>query len=261
MVGAGSYIQVIARPTKVSYRLLANILIGLLLIILGSVFNLFLTVSHALGSRFSYAFLWEYVTSTQHGKVTFIRLGLALLLVPLSIITKWRNIVATIFVLVSIAFLATFSILSHATTMKGIFAFIADLIHISSATLWVGAIVFSILCRVWLLAEFVQIIKRVSSVSFISVILLVITGIYTSLIHIQRFDALFNTIYGQILLFKVGIFIIVLILAALNRWYFMPHLLDKQNSFRRMLITETCLLIAVLIMTGILTISPVPHQM
>jgi putative copper export protein len=281
LVGAGGYLHFVdTARTKVSRQFLIAVLLGFLLIATGSIFNLAFTVMNALGSRFNTAFLWEYAISTQHGKMTLIRVGLALLLVPLSLITSWKQRSSILFSIVALGFLATFSILSHATTMDGTPAFIADLIHLSSATLWVGAITFSIVSQVWKQENFTIVMKRVSNIAFVCVIVLVGTGIYTSLLHLRMIpffvdsDLHTNLLnikmipffvvssdYGRILLAKVSVFSAILVLAVLNRWYFMPQLLTKKETFQKVLMTEVILLFTVLALTGLLTVSALPHDM
>jgi copper resistance protein D len=266
LVGAGSYVHFInphfvTRPMRVSRILISAVLTGLGLIMVGSILSLTLTVMNALGARFNAAFVWEYATSTQHGSVTFVRLALALLLVPLVLVLRWPKVRVVLFSLAGLGFLATFSILSHATSMNGTPAFFADLIHFSSASLWLGAVVFSVFHKIWRQPEFETVMKRVSSLALLSVVLLVSTGIYSSLIHIKTFALLFGTEYGRVLLVKVSVFSLVLVLAAFNRWYFMPKLLARRVAFQRILIVEVCLLVTVLVVTGLLTVSPVPHDM
>jgi putative copper export protein len=260
LVGAGGYKYLVTRANKVSKALLISVVIGFLFITIGSVANLVLTVMNVLG-RFDARFIWEYATNTQHGRMTFIRLGLAVLLVPMVLVTKWRQPLTVLFSLASLGFLATFSALSHATTMEGTPAFVTDLIHLSCASLWVGAITFSVLSKVWNKTDFETMMKRVSTIALICVVLLVSTGIYASLIHMKSFDLLFSTEYGRVLLVKIGIFSLTLVLAALNRWYFMPQLLAKKVTFKKVLITEVLLLFAVIAITGLLTVSALPHDM
>jgi copper resistance protein D len=274
LVGAGGYVHFInphiaTRSTSVSRRLFVAMLLGLAVVIAGSILNLTLTVMTALGSRFDTPFLWQYATHTQHGKMTFIRLGLAGLLVPLSLVTKWKWVSKLLFSLAALGFLATFSVLSHAAVMDGSLPFFADLIHFSAASLWVGAVVFSVLTKVWQRPQFESVMKRVSTTALVCVALLVSTGIYTSLIHIKMFKSfvqietfapLLGTNYGRILIVKVILFSLILFLAALNRWYFMPKLLVRSDNFRRVLWLEVMVLLAVLCVTGLLTMSALPHD-
>jgi putative copper export protein len=260
LVGAGGHKYFIARSSKVSKALLVGLVVGFLLLSVGSVANLVLTIMNVLG-RFDLTFIWQYATNTQHGTMTFIRLALALLLLPLILISTWRMPLTVLFSLASLGLLGTFSALSHATTMAGTPAFITDLIHISSASLWTGAILFSVLNKKWQQADVEVNMKRVSTTAFICVILLIGTGIYAGQIHMKSFDLLVATAYGRVLLVKLGIFSLILILAALNRWYFMPQLLRRKNAFQKVLLAETFLLLAVLAVTGLLTVSELPHNM
>jgi putative copper export protein len=259
LVGAGGYRYFITRSEKPSRILLLSVVTGFLLLALGSITNLALTVMSVLG-RVDAAFIWQYATNTQHGRMTFLRLGLSLLLVPV-IISKWRQPLTVVYSFAALGLLSTFSALSHATTMQGTPAFITDLIHISSASLWVGAITFSVLDKGWKSPNFEHTMKRVSSTALVCVLLLISTGVYTSLIHVKSLEALFSTGYGRVLLLKVGLFSLVLGLAAFNRWYFLPRLLARKNIFQKVLVAEVILLFAVLALTGLLTVSPLPHEM
>ncbi len=260
VVGAGGYRYFITRSEKRSRILLLSVITGFLLLALSSIANLALTVTSVLG-RVDAAFIWQYATNTQHGRMTFLRLGLSLLLVPIIFISKWRQPLTIVYSFTALGLLSTFSALSHATTMQGTPAFITDLIHISSASLWVGAITFSVLDRAWQSPEFDFTMKRVSSTALVCVLLLVSTGVYTSLIHVKSLEALFSTGYGRVLLLKVGLFSFVLGLAAFNRWYFLPRLLARKNTFQKVLVAEVILLFLVLALTGLLTVSPLPHEM
>jgi putative copper export protein len=260
LVGAGGYKYFIARSENLSRRLLMSVVIGFLLVSVGSVANLVLTLMNVLG-RFDINFIWQYATNTQHGRMTFARLGLAFLLVPFILIPRWRPFFTVLFSLASLGLLGTFSALSHAATMAGTPAFVTDLIHMCSASLWVGAILFSVLDKSWKEPNFETTMKRVSTLALICVALLVGTGIYASQIHMKSFDLLLSTAYGRVLLVKLALFSLTLVLAAFNRWYFMPRFLARKNVFQKMLLTEVFLLLAVLVVTGLLTVSELPHDM
>jgi putative copper export protein len=260
LVGAGGYKYFVTRSDKVFRALLVGVVLGFLLLSIGSVANLVLTIMNVLG-RFDPGFIWQYATNTQHGRMTFIRLALALLLLPFILIPKWRLPLTVLFSLASLGLLGTFSALSHATTMEGTPAFITDLIHIGSASLWSGAILFTVLEQSWRRANFESNMKRVSTLAFICVALLVSTGVYAAQIHMKSFDLLVSTDYGRVLLVKLGIFSLTLVLAALNRWYFMPQLVTRKHAFQKVLVVEVFLLLAVLAVTGLLTVSELPHDM
>jgi copper resistance protein D len=257
LVGAGWY-RFLISPEQTP-KISRYVGIGFLLIFVASISNILLTIESVLG-RLELSFIWDYATNTQHGRMTFLRLGLGILLVGLTLFARRHFIVTALYSLLAIGFLCTISILSHTANMGRPAALLSDLIHICSATLWVGAILFSVLTRVWQTAHFETIVKRISNVALVSVLLLVTTGIYASFIHIQRFEGLFNTFYGRTLLVKLAFFALALTLATINRWYFMPRLLEKKNSFANVLVIEVALLVSVLAITGVLTVGPLPHD-
>jgi putative copper export protein len=258
LIGAG-YFGLFVGPSK-TRELHVGASLGFVLLVFFSNLNLVQTVYNIL-KRFDLNFIWHYATSTQHGHLTFIRLGLALLLLILLNLSGLPKARAIVFVLASLWLLSTFSQLSHATTMQGKPAMLADLLHFSAATLWSGIIVYSVINKIWHKPDFEGILKRVSRLALVSVLLLLATGIYTSQIHIQSFDALISTIYGRRLMIKLGIFLLVLGLAGINRWYLMPRLKKESLALKWSLLVEAVLLVGILGLTGLLTVSPVPHEM
>jgi putative copper export protein len=237
------------------HRLLVGILLGAGLVIFGTIFNLIQTVTHVLGT-FDAAFTWEYATSTRHGLMSFIRLGLIIILVPLVLQRKgWTRV---LFSIAAIGFLATFSIISHSGSM-GTLPLIADLLHLIAASLWTGAVLYSVIGLNWS-QDITLEIQRVSSLGLLSVLLLLSTGIYTSVVHIRTLNILLTSPYGRVLIIKVVIVLIILIIAAVNRIYFVPKLLKKKESFRQILMGEALLLLMVLATTGLLSVSALPHD-
>lgn len=259
LVGAGVYTFLLARPVPAPTRLRWLMLVGFFLVVIGSVANLVLTIENVLG-RFDPAFTWEYATSTRHGTMTFFRLALALLLVLLTLFVRWRGVQTILFALVGLGFLFTFSGISHPASM-GRMPLVADYLHITAASLWAGAVIYSAFLPVWSNANLGAMIRRVSSLGLISVALLVATGVYIIVIHLRlTTTALLSTTYERILLLKLGIVSVILVLSAINRWYFVPRLSATNHGFRRTLITEATLLLAVLVTTGVLTVTPLPHE-
>jgi putative copper export protein len=258
LVGAGVYryfIGGLESPPRLRWLLL----IGVVLVVFGSVANLVLTVMNVLG-RFDPAFIWQYATNTRHGTMTFIRLGLALLLLVLVLFTRWRTVQGIIVGFASLGFLYTLSSISHPASM-GRLPLFADFLHITAASLWAGSVIYSAVLPVWSSANFGVMIRRVSSLGLTSVILLVATGIYIIVVHLQfTTTALLSTTYERILLAKLLIVVVILLLSAMNRWYFIPRLETTGQGFRRTLLTEATLLFLVLVTTGLLTVTPLPHE-
>ncbi len=104
----------------------------------------------------------------------------------------------------------------------------ADYLHLSAASLWLGglvAIVFllpEVVARAASIDEAVsvkrppgywQAVSRFSVLASASVAVLLISGIYGSIIHVPSLDALFHTRYGFALLAKAAVFLLMLGLA------------------------------------------------
>lgn len=238
-------------------------------------------VTRLLG-RWDASFVGEYTLYTRHGRTTLIRLGLtgtllavslkSVLLKPASLkpaslkpvslrpvrFSRW------LLAALGLGLLATFSFLSHAATMHGPPALLADLVHFTAATLWGGAVLYTALSPAWrhepAHADLSRTMGRVSSLGLWCVVLLMATGVYASLLHLTRPAELTTTPYGLALVLKLALVGIILALAGFNRWWLLPAL--KQGKTRRlgqMLRLEAILLLAVFAATGVLTTRPLPH--
>jgi putative copper export protein len=251
LLGPGVYQQFVASTSERRFR--PFIIVGFLLVVVGSVLNVSLTVMNVLG-RFDANFIWQYANSTRHGSMTYLRLGLALVILFIALTPKWDG-KGGVFSLAALGFFATFAALSHAVSMQGNVALALALVHMTAATLWVAAVGFSALSVVT--SENLQ---RVSAIGLVSVVLLIGTGLYATLLHVNTFSLLLGSSYGRVLLLKLILFTVILLLAALNRWYFLPGLLGRETNFRRILFVEASLLVIVLLVTGLLTMTAPPNM-
>lgn len=208
--------------------------------------------------RFDPDLTLTYIFQTAGGRFALLRLALVLLtLVTLRLPWHWP------FVLVGLGVLYSFSATSHAAVMNGAPALIADLAHFTAASLWGGAVLYTALTWNALGTDRLRVLERVSSIGLGAVLLLLVTGIYTSTLHLETPNQLVSTPYGLALTLKLSLVAVVLGIAALNRWHFLPRLrADPQShqGFGRILILEACLLLAIFAATGLLSTSPLPHD-
>lgn len=155
-----------------------------------------------------------------------------------------------------------------------------DWLHLAATSFWIGGIVSLILVLPIALAKLQAgsgnrtrvlacLIPKFTTMAIISVAVLVLSGIYSGLLEVGSIDALFNTLYGQVLLAKVAIFVVVLLLAAVNLLQISPKMMrfavgdgNKAGSkaagrlqfkFRQSVALEGVLLLAVLVSVGVLT--------
>lgn len=138
---------------------------------------------------------------------------------------------------------------------------VADVIHLYAASIWVGGLTgMVLLMAVWIRSketmqkqEIAMTVRRFSMVASASVIALAVTGFYTALLHIPTWYALFHTGYGQALVVKLTLFIIMLLLAAVH-WTRRKRL--RMQSFRRLVLVELVVGLGIFFVASILTNLP-----
>ena len=141
---------------------------------------------------------------------------------------------------------------------------IADLIHFCAAAFWGGSLAYFAFLPIWKdeRPALVRAAKNLSCFGLTSVVALFITGIYSSALHIYDAETLVSSPYGQILIVKLLLVFTIVTIAGINRLYLLPKLNSSDNIAKlgRFVKVETLILLCVLIATGILTISPLPHD-
>lgn len=183
-----------------------------------------------------------------------------------------------IFALLSICLAGSLAWLGHAGAEEGTAANIhlaADVLHLLSAAAWPGGLApFAILLRLLLkpgrpdtLALAVVVTRRFSATSLVAVGLLAGSGCVNGFFLAGSFHALFHTGYGRLLLFKLGIFFVMIAVGAVNLFVLKPRLAPAPvdaaalGRIARNVIIEAVLAGAVLAVTGILgTTPPVSHS-
>lgn len=118
----------------------------------------------------------------------------------------------------------------------------------------------------------VHVIPRFSRVAVAATILIMLTGVYNSWIHMDSFSALWNTLYGQVLSLKIILFLPMLTLGGINTFVLGPRAeraveqtvsgdehraLDR--SFYRSIRVEAAIGVTVLLIAAILAFLPPAH--
>jgi len=172
--------------------------------------------------------LWRYLTMAQSGKVWLVRevYGFALALLMWTLLRKEPS-GSTVrwLVVLALPLVASRSLISHAVAVREdwLIAVSSDAIHLIATALWAGGLI--ALWRVlrsaakhlpqplvWTAA----IVNRFSRLALASVTLAAVTGFYQSWIHVGSLTKLMNTDYGNALLFKLLLFIVMFGYGALN---------------------------------------------
>lgn len=169
------------------------------------------------------------VLDTRFGHVALLRLVLLLFAIPLLLrlftrgprreypLPPWWPPVT---VAVGIGIAATPGLAGHAASGRWIpFAILADTLHVSAISLWLGGVVF--LVAVVLRQRDVDVLRepitRFSNLALVGVITIIVTGAFQSVRQVGSLVALRETDYGKLLVLKLLLFGAVVILAAFSR--------------------------------------------
>lgn len=235
-------------------------LVGLL--IAAGLIELPLYAVHASGNALSPGLLVEAVFETRVGHLWIERIVLGILTATAATYAAqrpWRPAYWWgVAVVGGALLLVTLTQQSHAAAEGGLLPFAADWLHVVAASLWMGGLLgFSILllgplrampteARSKLLG---RVVPRFSKAATIAVMALIVTGLYAILLHVPSFSAL-ATPYGNALVAKLEILVVLLIAGALN-------LIGRgQGPFAQTVSFELLLAILIFAVTGLLTTLP-----
>jgi copper transport protein len=150
-----------------------------------------------------------------------------------------------------------------------------DWLHLSAGSIWVGGLIgllvlwrsFPVARRI---AGLVVCVPRFSNTAFVSVLVLIGSGIGASLVHLPTFASLWQTSYGQALLVKIGLLSAAMLLAATNLLRTRPRLLAYREraelapgaaSFlRRLVAGEVLLVVGAVVAAAVLSSLPPPSK-
>ena len=220
----------------------------------------------------------ELLQQTEWGRIWQYRAGLAVLtaalfLLPLIIrfrrsgrqdvllsTTLWLALIA------SLGILLTISMTSHAAATLGIarFALINDIVHLTTAAVWVGGLM-QLIANTPLFIHGIsesarrnalsRLIPRFSAAAALSVAVLIVTGIYSAWAQVTDFAAM-QTPYGSALAAKVALIAVLLLVAAVNLIWVRPRLRGSGSAakwLRRTVVAEIALAVLVILTVGFLT--------
>ncbi|MEM6428521.1 MAG: CopD family protein [Deinococcota bacterium] len=265
-----------------------------ILLLAASALDVVVTIRSILGYA-NAELVWNYLQNTRHGLALWWRLGATLgLAIFLSITRLPRAVSAFVMGISASLVLLTFSAISHAAAMGGRPEIALDWLHFMAAASWAGGLVMFVIMPTTLIPSTTKTstttktsasktsaphnlvltgMNRLSQLGLGAVTVLMLTGILSARLHVSRVNTLVTTSYGWALLVKVGLVLITLMIAAANRWIFLPAFQRQQSlSFDapetssthhpliRALRYEAVLLVTVLAATGVLSTQPMPHE-
>jgi putative copper resistance protein D len=240
-----------------------------------------------LGAAVSESAVWIVLTRTQFGEDWLLRFALALLLGCCLLVQRRERgrvggAIGWTAVLLAAAILASLAWAGHGAATPGSAGDLhlaADFLHLLTAGLWLG----TLLPLALLLTEARRIgdadwtaiartaTRRYSALAVASVTVLLVAGLVNTWFLAGSVPALVGTEYGRLLLAKIGIFIAVLMVAAVNLLRLSPRLAAASDAtgnvvwptvarLRRNVLTEAALGLGVLAIVGALgTLPPGLH--
>ena len=140
------------------------------------------------------------------------------------------------------AYLLTISLTSHgaAVAFWVPLTIALDWLHLLAMACWVGGVLGLVLTaplvgELGVAARPVlgRLVTRFSTVGIASVVILGLTGLYSSWLHVGSLDALLGTDYGRALTGKLVLFACLVALGALNRFWIGPRLAQPTGTKRR----------------------------
>jgi putative copper resistance protein D len=211
---------------------------GLAIAMVSGVFWLFVQAASMSGLPFREAVttgvLSTVLDQTQFGGVSEIRMVLAIILAACLVFDRfppanWLALAAALGLIAAIAWTG------HAASTPGAMGNLhlaSDALHLSAAAGWIGGLVSLALLLAaasrhqtlaWAsLAR--DAAERFSTLGIVSVATLLFSGILNAWILVGSFHALVITEYGQLLMLKVAVFAVMLVFAAVNRFWLTPRL-------------------------------------
>ncbi|MDM5356881.1 copper resistance protein CopC [Peribacillus sp. ACCC06369] len=179
---------------------------------------------------FNVSYIKEVLNATNFGTIWIVEI-LMLLLLFLVIYFMLENSLIKSLPFVTIIIIAGLmvckALTGHTAAVPNqVLAVLMDFLHLLSMALWLGGLM-ALLVILPGLADrqpvqedkktyYWSIIQRFSRWSFLFVIILIVSGIYSSLQHVPTIHSLINTTYGQLLLAKIGLMLVMIVFGGFH---------------------------------------------
>ena len=218
-------------------------------------------------SRFLYGDLQPLASGTRYGQ-TFVIMELGFALVSALIYLAWltdRNAFLWASFVLGLAFVSGLSLSGHsaADAHHSWLSELADYVHLSSATLWVGGLVqlAVVVWPAWPDGRRTAFL-RFSRLATVLIALILVAGTYLSILRLPHVHDLWTTGYGHVLLVKLGLVALALTWGAAHHFLAVPRI-EKPGVvgvLGRTLVAESLVAMSVLLLAAILTDSKPPPQ-
>ncbi|SMQ68996.1 copper transport protein [Bacillus sp. OV166] len=216
---------------------------------------------------FNFSIIKNILMNTNYGQFWVIQIAL---LITLALLTSFigmaestkRAILWTCFCL-GAALLLTKALTSHAAAQPNPLLTIAmDFLHLLAASIWIGSLtgfvsLLSLRKKTEIKQNYLEMIKSFSKWGMILVLFLTLTGLFASFLYIPNLSALVQTNYGKALMWKLILFLVMLLLAAVN---FIKGKRGTTKGLKASLKGELTLGLLILVLSVVLTNLPTAMQ-
>jgi copper transport protein len=219
--------------------------------------------------KFLYGDLSPISGGTRFGKA-FVLMTLGFAAVAALVYLAWltdREVLLVPALAVSLAFASGLSLSGHDAVDAGSSwaSELADWVHLSAASLWIGGLV-SLVVAVWFVAPELRrdAFRRFSRLATVLIALVLAAGTYLGIVRLPHPSDLWTHSYGRVLLVKLALVAVVLAWGAVHHFVVRPALDGASDGFLarvgRSLVGEAAVALAVLLAAAVLTDSKPPPQ-
>ena len=158
-----------------------------------------------------------------------------------------------------------------AQTSPRALSLVFDWLHLTSGSLWIGGLIglivlWSTLPAAKRTAGLAVAVPRFSNVAFVSVMVLLGSGIGAAVIHLPTLATLWQTGYGKTIIIKASLLLAAMLIAAVNLLRTKPALARGENAegaavlLRRLVGVEVVLVTAAVVAAAVLSSYPPPPK-
>jgi len=158
-----------------------------------------------------------------------------------------------------------------AQTSPRALALVFDWLHLAAGSLWVGGLIgllvlWSSLPAARRTAGLVVCVPRFSNAAFVSVVVLLGSGIGAAVLHLPTLATLWQTGYGKTIIIKASLLLAAMLVAAVNLLRTKPALARDETSrgaavlLRRLVAGEVVLVTAAVVAAAVLSSYPPPPE-
>ncbi|MHB8600035.1 MAG: copper resistance D family protein [Ktedonobacteraceae bacterium] len=198
-------------------------------------------------SAFSPSLLWQLASTGRFGAFWSLReicAFIALLLALYVLFFKERpaainNVLPSVNLLLGAILFIAMSISGHASVVTSNFqtyAILVDWFHLMAAALWVGSILYIATTYLPVLQHrplpervysLITTLPYYARLAIVGIVILAVTGIFSSEVHLTSAQQLYDTAYGRTLIIK-SVLVVVLLLTSISHLFFLRPRLAKE---------------------------------